>query len=152
MLDERPGVISYHVAVLQETGCIQPAQTEQAGSGEDRTYELAPAATPTRRLAQRQAVSSAVGHPSAATLRTIVGRGTGRLEMGPLGEGRGDHLSCSSIVLDRQGWREVSEAIGDALDRVSIAHEESIRRLADTDEERISATVALASFESPGAA
>lgn len=152
MLGERPGVISYHVAVLRETGCIQPARAGQAGPDDEHLYELAPQAVPTRRLAQRQASPSFVGHPSAAALRTIVGRGAGGLAMGTLGEGSGDHLSCFSIVLDRQGWQEVSAAVGDALDRISLAHEESTRRLAGTDEERISATVAVASFESPGAA
>ena len=151
MLEEKLGVVSYHLGVLCETGCIQPTKAEQAGSGDERAYELAPLATPTRRMAQRQATPSVVGHPSAAALRTIVGRGAGSLAIGALGEGKGDHLSCFSIVLDRQGWQEVSAAVSDALDRISIVHEESTRRLTDPDEERISATVAVASFESPHA-
>jgi helix-turn-helix protein len=147
-LDESPGVVSYHVGVLRETGCLQPTMGEQAGPGAECIYELAPLATPTRRLAQQQASSSVISHPSAAILRMIVDKGTDDLEVGPLTGRNRDHLSCFSIVLDRQGWREVSAAIGNALDRVSIVHEESARRLAETDEEGISATVAVASFES----
>lgn len=151
-LGEGLSVVSYHVGVLRETGCVQPVQAEQENPGDELTYELTPPATPTRRLPPRQATPSVLGHPSAAALRTIVKRGTDGLETGTLSGGPGDHLSCVSIVLDQQGWQEVSAAIGSALDRVSVAHEESTKRLSDTDEEGISATVAVASFESPRAA
>jgi hypothetical protein len=149
-LEASLGVVSYHVGVLRETGCIQPVEGAHSGHGLECSYELAPVATPTRRLAQPPVAPSVLGHPSAAALRAIVERGTG-LAASTLGAREEDHLSCSSIVLDRQGWQEVSAAIGSALDRVSVAHEESTRRLAGTDEKGIPATVALAHFGSRAA-
>ena len=54
-----------------------------------------------------------------------------------------------SIALDRRGMQQVSAAIAGALDQVSIAQEESARRMADTGEAGIETTIALATFKSP---
>jgi regulatory ArsR family protein len=147
-LGQSIGVVSYHLEVLRTMGCIQLAKSN-AG---ERPVELAPPAIPTRRLALPQRSQSPSGHPSAAVLRAILGRGVANLGTGSLGEPRGEQLSCISVVLDRQGWHEVTTAIGDALDRVAIAYEESTARLADTEEVGIDATVAVASFGSRRAA
>jgi hypothetical protein len=91
---------------------------------------------------------SRFGHPPAAVVRSIVERGMPNPGTDILGDGK-DQISCASLVVDAQGWREISAVIAKALDRISIAHEKSTERLGDSGEEGISATVALASFESP---
>jgi len=144
-------IASYHLEVLREADCVA-LEPEQEGLVADRLYELTPGATPTRRLGQpafdpeRSPVGP--GHPSASVLQRIVEAGSGGLP-GAFDARQGDHLSCISIVLDRQGQQEVSAAIGDALDRVASAHAQSMERLAKAGGKGVDATVAMASFETP---
>ena len=147
-LEESLGVVSYHVGVMRITGCLQPVGAARPRRGDQCVYELTPLASPARRrISQRRIAPSDLGHPSAGALRAIVDREIAGL--GAPGERRGDRLGCMSIALDRQGLRQVSAAIASALDQVSIAQEESARRLAGSDEEAIETTIAVASFKSP---
>jgi hypothetical protein len=83
-------------------------------------------------------------------VRSALERGRPQRGEDLLGERKGQ-LSCGSVVVDRQGWREIAAAVGEALDRISAAHERSAERLAAGDEEEIEATVALMTFESSSA-
>lgn len=147
-LEERVSVVRYHVTVLRSTGCIQQVDAAQTGPAAERSYQLAPDATPTRHMAPGRLMRSGLGHPPAAVVRSIVERGMPTPGTDILGD-RKDQLSCASLVVDAQGWREISAVVAKAVDRISIAHEKSTRRLHDSGEEGISATIALASFESP---
>lgn len=147
-LDERVSVVCYHVTVLRSTGCIQQVETEQSGPAAERSYQLAPEAKPTRHMAPGRLMRSGFGHPPAAFVRSIVEREMRHPGTDIFGDGK-DQLSCASIVVDAQGWREISATIARAVDRISIAHERSTQRLSDSGEEGISATIAVASFESP---
>lgn len=147
-LDEGLGVVSYHVGVMRTTGCLQPVRATRPRRGDQCVYELTPLAAPARkRLSHGRISPPTLGHPSATALRAIVDREIADLDAP--GERRGDRLGCMSIALDRQGLQQVSTAIAGALDQVSIAQEESARRLAGTGDEAIEATIAVASFKSP---
>lgn len=146
-LDEKLGVVGYHVRVLRATGCVRQVQPDQSGPAAERSYELEPGATPTRHMAPARLARSGFGHLPTAVVQSIVERNMPNPGTDIFGDGK-DQLSCASIVVDAQGWREISAAIAEALDRISTAHEESMQRLGDSDEEVISATIALASFES----
>jgi DNA-binding transcriptional ArsR family regulator len=143
-----PGVIGYHLRVLRATGCVRLSDGTQSGPHGDRTYEPSPAATPTRRLRNPRASDSGPMHPPASLVQPVLERGMRHIGESLLGE-RKEQLSCASIVVDRQGWQEISAAIGEALDRISHAQERSAERLSQGDGEEIEATVALLSFESP---
>lgn len=148
IVDERVSVVGYHITVLRSTGCIQQSRSEQSGPAAERCYELTPEATPTRQMAPGRLMRSGFGHPPAAVVRSIVERGMPNPGTDIFGDGK-DQISCASLVVDAQGWREISAVIAKAVDRISIAHEKSAQRLGDSGEEGISATIALASFESP---
>jgi DNA-binding transcriptional ArsR family regulator len=145
-LDEKPGVVGYHLKVLRVTGCLRLADPERIAAPGEQAYELAPGVTPMQ-LVRRESAHSGPGHPPAAVVRTVLEKGKSHRGEDLFGMRR-DQLSCASMVVDRQGWRDISAAIGEALDRISTAHRESTRRLTESEEEGISATVAVASFES----
>jgi hypothetical protein len=150
VLEENLGVVSYHVGVMRTTGCLQPVGAGDSRRSDQCVYELTPLASPARnRISPRRAVPPPLAHPSASTLRAIIEREVSGL--GGSGERRGDRLGCMSMALDRRGLQQVSAAIASALDQVSIAQEESAKRLADTGEQAIEATIALATFKSPPA-
>jgi DNA-binding transcriptional ArsR family regulator len=144
---ESRGVVAYHLRVLRASGCVRLVEEAPVGAAPDRPYELTPAAAMTRRLARPRAVHSGPGHPPASIVRSVVERGRRHHGEDLLGE-RKDLLSCASIVVDRQGWKEISATIGEALERISTAHERSAARLAASPEEGIEATIAVATFES----
>ncbi len=147
-LDENLGVVSYHVGVMRTTGCLQPVVTGRPRRADQCIYELTPLASPARnRISPRRVAPPSLGHPSASTLRAIVEREVAGLD-GP-GERQGDRLGCLSVALDRRGLQQVSAAIAGALDLVSIAQEESAKRLANTGEQAIEATIAVATFKAP---
>lgn len=146
-LGETLGLVSYHVGVMRITGCLQPAGAARSRRGDHCVYELTPLASPARsRISQRRIAPPGLGHPPAGALRSIVDREIAGL--GAPGEPRADRLGCVSVALDRQGLQQVSAAIAGALDQVSIAQEESARRLAGSDGQAIEATIAIASFKS----
>jgi DNA-binding transcriptional ArsR family regulator len=149
-LEESLGIVSYHVGVMRTTGCLQPVGAGRTRRGHKCVYELTPLAAPARsRLSPRRSAPPSLGHPSASTLRAIVEREVAGLE--PPGERRADRLGCMSMALDRRGMQQVTAAIAGALDQVTVAQEESAKRLAGGEEEAIEATIALASFKSPPA-
>jgi hypothetical protein len=59
------------------------------------------------------------------------------------------HLSCTPVVLDEQGWRELATLLTDALDGVMDVQAGSAGRLVAKGEEGIRATVSILGFESP---
>lgn len=146
-IGEAPSIVRYHLQVLRAAGCVQLAEDAPITTV-DRPYELAPRATPTRRVARPSAIHSGPGHPPVSTVQSMLEHGRGRPGEDLFGDRR-DQLSCASIVVDRQGWQEISAAIGEALDRISTAHERSAERLLAGTDESIEATIAVASFESP---
>ncbi|HEU5143201.1 MAG TPA: winged helix-turn-helix domain-containing protein [Solirubrobacterales bacterium] len=149
LVGEAPGVVSYHLRVLRATGCVRMAQPDIARRAEDCEYELAPTATPTRRLARSRPVHTGPGHPPATLVQSVLERGAPVRGEDLFGE-RKHQLGCTSIVVDKQGWREVASAVADAMDKVWTAQEKSRARLAEDGGEDIEATVAVAAFESAG--
>ncbi|HEX2096458.1 MAG TPA: winged helix-turn-helix domain-containing protein [Solirubrobacterales bacterium] len=150
-INESPAVVAYHLRVLRATGCVQVVKDAPVGGADERPYELAPTATPTRRLPRARAAHSGPGHPPAAIVQSVIERGMRHRGENLLGE-RKEQLSCASIVVDREGWREISAAIGEALDRISTAQQRSAERLSAGREKGIEATIAVMTFESPGRA
>jgi DNA-binding transcriptional ArsR family regulator len=148
LVGEAPGVVSYHLRVLRATGCVRMAKADIARPAEGCEYELAPTATPTRRLARPRLPHSGPGHPPASLVQSVLERGAPARGENLFGE-RKHQLGCTSIVLDKRGWQEVAAAVGEAMDRVWTAQEKSRERLAEEDAEGIEATVAVAAFESP---
>lgn len=148
LVGEAPGVVSYHLRVLRATGCVRMAQTDIARRTEDCEYELAPTATPTRRLGRPRLLHSGPGHPPAAVVQSALDRGAPVRGEDLFGE-RKHQLGCTSIAVDKRGWQEIAAAVGEAMDKIWTAQERSRERLAEDGGESIEAAVAVAAFESP---
>lgn len=137
------GRIVYHALVLHRTGCIRPTDPAKAPSS-DCVFELATLLPSSPRLPLSDSVRS---HAFASVLRRIVEDGSAALEAGTLG-GHPDHAaSCESLLLDPQGWRETRAILEEAAERVAIAKAAAAERLAQSGQQGIRATVALAAFE-----
>jgi hypothetical protein len=138
------GRIVYHASVLHRTGCVRPTDPDSPASS-DCVYELAtllPSPPPRLPLS-----ASTRGHALASVLRRIVERGSAALRAGTLGGGRDHEASCESMLLDQQGWEETQRILEETARRIAGAKAKATRRLAQSGQPGISATVALAAFE-----
>lgn len=135
--------IVYHVSVLHRTGCVRPVDPASAETS-DCIYELATLLPSPPRLPLSD---STRGHALASVLRRIVEQGVAALKAGVLGRNPGHEASCESMLLDQQGWEETQAILEEAAQRISSAKAEATRRLAQSGQPGISATVALAAFE-----
>lgn len=136
--------ITYHTAVLHETGCIRPLDPDHTDPGE-RVYEVTSLASPPPRLPLSD---STRGQAIASILRRIVENGGAAFEAGTLS--RDDsRLSCHSLLLDEQGLQETTAILDEAAERIAAARSATAMRLARTGKKGVRATIAFAAFESP---
>jgi hypothetical protein len=59
------------------------------------------------------------------------------------------HLSCTPVVVDKQGWDDLASLLADTLDQVLEIQTQSAGRLVNKRKKGISATVSILRFESP---
>ena len=103
--------------VLRATGCVQQVDAEHSRTRRrNAPAGCPPEATPTRHMVPGRLTRSGFGHPSAAVVRAIVESGMPNLGTDIFGRGK-DQLSCASMVVDAQGWQEISAAIARAVER-----------------------------------
>jgi DNA-binding transcriptional ArsR family regulator len=147
-LGERLGTVSYHVRTLLELDCVELVRTAQRrGAVEhyyraiarpffsDRDWKRLPASA-------RQSVSD-------IALRAIWKDVSGALEAGTF-DGRDDrHLSRTPLVVDEEGWRDLSALLTETLDRAMQIEADSASRLAESKEEGVTTKCVLMQFESP---
>jgi len=62
---------------------------------------------------------------------------------------RTSHLSCTLLLADEEGWRELRSILDEALERVFALQAECTERLEASDERPIPLSISLAGFEIP---
>jgi DNA-binding transcriptional ArsR family regulator len=140
----------HHFRVLRERGFIELARTRPGrGSNEyiyrrirqivfsDRDWLIMPDEV-------RQIVAS-------TTLRDLIGRMTEALQTGTLSARIDTHISWRPLVLDEQGWLELTKLLWATFKAVTRIELRAARRMRESGEKGMEATVALAAFESPPA-
>jgi hypothetical protein len=148
MIEERLPNVSYHVRALLDLGCIELVDTAQRRGAIEHYYRaiVRPFFSDSdwKRLPRpgRQAISD-------AALRIIWEDVSDALDAGTF-ESRPDrHLSYNDIVLDDKGWKEVARVLGGMIGDVQRIASASAKRLKESDEEGIPATVVAMQFELP---
>jgi DNA-binding transcriptional ArsR family regulator len=125
--DEPLGNVAYHTRVLVELGCLELVRTEQRRGAiehyyravvrpffSDRDWAQLPASA-------RQGISDAV-------LQGAWSEAANALEAGTFDARADRHLSRTQLVLDAQGWGEVTGLLADMLDRALEIHAQSAAR------------------------
>lgn len=144
------GNISYHVKVLLGLGCVELVDQVPRRGAVEHYYRGV-----TRSFlndANWAALSpDAKTGVSIAGLKVITEAAMAALEADTFDSRDRRHLSCSPMVVDEEGWKEVADLMDEALERLSVINGKSANRLAedDTNAGTIRATAALLSFESP---
>jgi hypothetical protein len=57
------------------------------------------------------------------------------------------HVSWTPVVVDEEGWRDLSETLSDTLERVFTIQAESAERMVESGEKGMSAAVAMIGYE-----
>jgi DNA-binding transcriptional ArsR family regulator len=147
-IDERLPNVSYHVRALLELGCIELVDTAQRRGAiehyyraiirpffSDRDWKRIPRSA-------RQAISDTALEIVWADVSDAVKAGTF--------DARPDrYLTHSPMVLDEQGWREMSAVMAKAFAEAEKVESHSAERLEKSNEDGVPTRVVLMQFESP---
>jgi len=143
--------LDYHVKVLVEVGMIKLVRTEQRRGAKEHFYTLAP---PLLRIDDRRWSSIPAdirAHLSTSLLRLTVEDVLAALRAGTF-NARDSHQSRTAMVLDEQGWNEVTGVMSRALEEVLGVQRESERRRGDGRGGAIPVEVVMMGFETAAGA
>jgi DNA-binding transcriptional ArsR family regulator len=147
-LDQSLNLVAYHVRVLEKYDCIELVDTKQRRGATEHFYRATRRQFLSDDQWSRMPASLRPGM-AGAVLRSVFEDIEDASKTGTLDEVDDMHLSRTPMVLDRQGWEDVSETLKGSLDRLLEIQTESSERLADSDEKGVLAKVHLMHFKSP---
>ncbi len=140
--------VAYHFRALEKWGCIKVAGTRPARGSTEHFYRRADTAFIDDDY-WLQMPDEARRVAAAGFLKDVVGRLSHAIQAGTLTAREDVHITWSPLTLDEQGWSDVVEILNTAFDDVAEAEVRAEERLAESGEEGLAATVAIAGFESP---
>lgn len=147
-LGQSLNLVAYHVRVLEKYDCIELVDTKQRRGATEHFY----------RATRRQFLSDSEWARMPENLRP--GLATAMLKSvfedleeastrGTLDEVDDLHLSRTPMVVDKQGWADVSSLLSETLDRVLEIQTEASARIAEGSEPGILSKVHMLHFKSP---
>ena len=147
-LDQSLNLVAYHVRVLEKYDCIELVDTKQRRGATEHFYRA------TRRQFLSDSEWSRMPQSlrpglSGAMLKSVFDDIEEAVKANTLDEPDDRHLSRTPMVVDQQGWGEVSKLLSDTLDRVFEIQSESGERLANSGEDGMLSKVELLHFRSP---
>jgi DNA-binding transcriptional ArsR family regulator len=149
-LDQSLNLVAYHVRVLEKYDCIELVDTKQRRGATEHFY----------RATRRQFLSDAewARMPEAlrpglsgAMLKAVFDDIEEAVSKGTFDELEDRHLSRVPMVVDRQGWGDVTTLLHSTLDRLLEIQAESSERIANGDEPGMLTKVEMLHFKSPSA-
>jgi len=148
MIDERLPNVSYHVRALQDLGCIELVDTAQRRGAIEHYYRALVRPFFSDRDWKRLPRSSRQTISDVA-LQIIWADVSDAMEAGTF-EARTDRqLSHSPLILDDEGWGELTKLVAEALAQVERIESRSRARLTNSGEKGIPTRFVTMQFESP---
>ncbi len=147
-LGEGLSQVSYHVKVLKDCDCIELVKTEPRRGAVEHYYRATSRAFLSVSEWQQLPASIKPGM-SASLLQTIMDDAVDALKAEKFDARDERHLSWTPLIVDEQGWQDLTSALADMLERVFDIQAESTSRLSDSEVEGFTATVAMMGFEAP---
>jgi hypothetical protein len=147
-LDQSLNLVAYHVRVLEKYDCIELVDTKQRRGATEHFYRA------TRRQFLSDSEWSRMPQSlrpglSGAMLKSVFDDIEEAVKAGTLDEKEDRHLSRTPMVVDQQGWDEVSTLLSGTLERVFEIQTESNERLTTSDEDGMLSKVEILHFRSP---
>lgn len=151
-LDQSLNLVAYHVRVLEKYDCIELVDTKQRRGATEHFYRATRRQFLTDSEWARMPENLRPGL-AGAMLKSVFEDLEDASNSGTLDEVDDLHLSRTPMVVDKQGWTDVSELLRQTLDRVLEIQAEASKRLAEggEEEEGILSKVHMLHFKSPAA-
>lgn len=149
-LDQSLNLVAYHVRVLEKYDCIELVDTKQRRGATEHFYRATRRQFLSDDQWSRMPANLRPGMASAV-LQSVFEDIEAASQAGTLNEVDDMHLSRTPMVLDRQGWADVSDTLKGSLERLLQIQSEASERLAKGDEQGVLAKVNLMHFKSPSA-
>ena len=147
-LDQSLNLVAYHVRVLEKYDCIELVDTKQRRGATEHFYRATRRQFLTDSELARLPKSLRPGL-AGAMLKSVFDDIEEASQSGTLEEVDDLHLSRTPMVVDKQGWSEVSGLLKETLDRVLEIQAESSARIASGEETGILSKVHMLHFKSP---
>jgi len=147
-LDQSLNLVAYHVRVLEKYDCIELVDTKQRRGATEHFY----------RATRRQFLSDSEWarmpqslRPglSGAMLKSMFDDIEEAVKSGTFDEKEDRHLSRTPLVIDKDGWGEVTALLTETLDGVMEIQSRAQARLAKSGEEGMNTKVDMLHFLSP---
>ena len=145
-LEEGLSQVSYHVKVLKDYDCIELVDTKQRRGAVEHFYR----ATTRAFLDDKdwaQLPQSIRNGMSASLLQGVMDDAVAALRAGTFDARDDHHLSWTPVILDEEGWGDLSAALAEALERVFSIQAESAERMVESGEKGISAVAVMMGYE-----
>jgi DNA-binding transcriptional ArsR family regulator len=143
---ESLSLVSYHIRILRELGCIELARTRPVRGAVEHFYRpLTRAALDTEAWATLPAGTRA--SLSSSVIEEIGKLFSAAFEAGTFDSRADRHLSFLELELDEQAWEALAEKLDELLGYATDLQAESMARTADGD--RMLTALVLAHFERP---
>jgi DNA-binding transcriptional ArsR family regulator len=148
LLGERLTNVSYHVRQLQRYGCIELVDERPVRGANEHFY-----CGITRSFLSddnwRQLSPDVQTGISVAGMKMINDKARAALDAETFDRRQDRHLSCTSMVLDEEGWGAVIGLLSRTLEGLMEIQSQCAGRLAENGQPAIPATVSMLGFESP---
>lgn len=140
--------VSYHFKVLEGYGCIELVEKVPRRGAVEHIYRSAkrPLLGDSDWGELPKSIQAGV---SGAILQTLIARVSNAIEEGTFDSRDDRHFTWTPLMVDEEGWVEITKILKSALMQATEVEERSSNRMAGSGETPIAATVAFASFESP---
>ncbi len=145
MEDVSLNLVSHHMKVLRELGCIELVDTKKKRGATEHVYR----ATQVHMFSAEEwaAVERSQRPPITTNILRLISEDTSRaLAEGKMDEVTDNHVSRSLLELDQEGWGEVVEALRQALDAILEANVNSAQRAQESGEELQPSRVMIMQF------
>ena len=138
-------LVSHHIKVLRELGCVELVDTVQRRGATEHIYRA------TSRVMfdsdEWSQLDAKDRVPLTADILRMVSEDTTRsMVEGKMDERTDNHISRSPIELDEEGWSEVVGTLQAALDEVLEAHARSAQRAQVSGEKLMTARVVIMQY------
>jgi DNA-binding transcriptional ArsR family regulator len=150
-LDQSLNLVAYHVRVLEKYDCIELVDTKQRRGATEHFY----------RATRRQFLSSdewarmpEVLRPavSGAVLQSIFGDIEEAVKSGTMNAVDDFHVSRTPMIVDKEGFEDVTKLLDETLDRMLEIQAQSSERLTKASADGFLSKVELLHFKSPDSA
>jgi DNA-binding transcriptional ArsR family regulator len=149
-LGEPLGNVSYHVKTLLEFDCVELVKTEPRRGAVEHFYRATERAFFNAADWAKIPASARKGI-SGVILESIGKDSTEALIAGTIDARIDSHVSHTPLIIDEQGWTELTSLLETTLNRAIEIQEEAASRLAEEKTEPLNTKLAILHFESPAA-